>query len=159
LAQNAILRSAMLSGGGLSTGATVSVRAGLGGVFGSVPGGGTTVLWSGVWLPPGFAVSAVEDMPIFPRRTMLMQNSPNPFNPQTVIPFSIGQPEERVQLDIYDIAGRLVRTLVDGPLSAGPYKIVWDGTDAQHRAMASGVYVYLLETRSFHSRRKLVLVR
>ena len=158
-AQNAVNRSAILSGGGLSVGTTISIRAGFGEAFGSAPGGGTNVLWSGVWLPPGFVASAVDDVPIFLGQTTLLQNNPNPFNPQTVIPFLIGQAEGRVQLDIYNIAGRLVRTLVDGPLPAGPHKIIWDGTDMQHRAVASGVYVYMLETRSFHSRRKLVLVR
>jgi hypothetical protein len=159
IAQNVILRSTILSGGGPSTGATISIRAGFGETFHSVPGGSTHMLRSGVWLPPGLAVTAVDDTPIFLGRTMLLQNSPNPFNPRTTIPFSIGQPEEHVRLDIYNVAGRLVRTLVNGPLPAGSHKIIWDGTDAQHRAVASGVYVYLLETRNFYNRRKLVLVR
>ena len=77
----------------------------------------------------------------------------------TSIPFSIAQADLHVRLKIYSVAGRLVRTLVDGPLPAGPQEVVWDGTDTHQHPVASGVYVYLLETPDFRAHSKLVLVR
>jgi hypothetical protein len=159
-AQTVILRSALLSGGGQSNGASVTIRAGFGESFGSGTGEGTNVLRLGVWLPGAPRATAVDDAPpTFVLQTSLGQNYPNPFNPVTVIPFSIGQVELRVQLKIYSVAGRLVRTLVDGPLPAGPQEVVWDGTDPRQQAVASGVYFYLLETASFRAQNKLVLIK
>lgn len=138
----------------------MTIRAGFGEAFGSVPGAGTTMIRAGVWLGETSPATAVEDAPpIFDGHTSLGRNYPNPFNPSTVIPFSIGQPEPRVRIRIYSSAGRLVRTLVDGPLPAGPQEVVWDGADARQRAVASGVYIYLLETANFHAQDKLVLIK
>ncbi|RKZ07883.1 hypothetical protein DRQ32_09650 [bacterium] len=159
-AQTSVLRAALVSGGGLSSGASVTLRASFGESTVSVPGVGNIVIRTGVWLPHAPVPTAIDGTPpaiIFP--ASLGQNYPNPFNPRTVIPFSITHAGQHVQLEIYNIAGRHVRTLVDGPLPAGPQEIVWDGTDAHQHAVASGVYVYLLQTSDFRARRKLVLVR
>ncbi len=83
---------------------------------------------------------------------------PNPFNPQTIIPFRLPQ-TMRVELRIYDLAGRLVRTLIDGPRAAGPNQILWDGTDARGRSVASGTYYARLIAGEQVQVRPLVLVR
>ena len=159
-AQSVILRSALLSGGGQSSGPSVAIRAGFGEAFGSMPGAGTNVLRTGIWLQEISRATAVDNVPpVFAGQTSLGQNYPNPFNPRTSIPFSIAQADLHVRLKIYSVAGRLVRTLVDGPLPAGPQEVVWDGTDTHQHPVASGVYVYLLETPDFRAHSKLVLVR
>jgi len=78
----------------------------------------------------------------------LEANYPNPFNPSTTIPFSIA-PErdgEVVRLDVLDLRGRLVRTLVNGPRAAGRHEVAWDGIDASGRVVPSGSYLVRLRT-------------
>jgi FlgD Ig-like domain len=74
----------------------------------------------------------------------LGQNRPNPFNPETTIPFSLAAPG-RVVIRIYDISGRLVRTLVDGPERAGWHAARWNGQTDAGSSSASGVYFYRIE--------------
>ena len=74
-----------------------------------------------------------------PGSFILRQNYPNPFNPATSISLSIPQ-ADRVRVDIYDILGRLVRTLCDDRLPAGTHAFAWDGATAAHEPAASGIY-------------------
>ncbi|MCP4293493.1 MAG: T9SS type A sorting domain-containing protein [bacterium] len=88
----------------------------------------------------------------------LDQAFPNPFNPVTTIRFAI--PESRdVSLQIYDVAGRRVRTLVSEYRSAGNYSEVWRGRDDAGRTVAAGVYFYRLESGRFQQTRTLTLVK
>jgi hypothetical protein len=93
-----------------------------------------------------------------PARTALRANAPNPFNPQTSIPFSLAR-AERVELAVYDLGGRFVRSLISGPMPAGDHKSSWDGTDASGRPVAAGVYLCRLETETTKLHRKMVLVK
>ena len=69
-------------------------------------------------------------------------NHPNPFNPSTTIMYSLPQ-AGHLKLAIYDVRGRLVKTLIDGERPAGAdQEVVWDGTDSQGSAASSGVYFY-----------------
>jgi len=73
----------------------------------------------------------------------LCQNSPNPFNPQTQISYRLANAGQ-VELQVFDIAGRLVRTLVTGRQPAGIHSLSWAGKDDQGQRLASGVYFYRL---------------
>jgi len=64
-----------------------------------------------------------------------------------------------VELTVYDIAGRKIRTLVSGDFAAGSYKIVWIGTDEHGNAVASGVYLYRLTTGEHQFSRKMILMK
>jgi hypothetical protein len=88
----------------------------------------------------------------------LEQNYPNPFNPSTQIRFSIDR-DAVVQLSIYDVSGKLVRTLVNRTLKAGAYVETWDGRDTQGSNVASGIYFYHLTDRKKSLTRKAVLLR
>lgn len=88
----------------------------------------------------------------------LEQNYPNPFNPKTTIKYSVPSPG-RVSLRIYDVRGRLVRTLVDADMPAGGHETVWHAEDDAGRRVASGVYLYLLQTKQETRTRKMVVVR
>lgn len=90
--------------------------------------------------------------------TALGQNQPNPFNPVTRIPYSLAQPG-RVRVDIYDVAGRLVRTVVDRDEEAGRRVVNWDGLDGRGERAASGVYFCRLTTGSYTNTRKMILMR
>ncbi|MBU1149161.1 T9SS type A sorting domain-containing protein, partial [Patescibacteria group bacterium] len=91
-------------------------------------------------------------------KVRLEQNRPNPFNPTTTISFTVGQPSW-VSFGVYDVAGRLVCTFVDGKLEAGPVTVTWDGTNHHGRKVSSGVYFYRLETSDVCLTRKMVLLK
>ena len=83
---------------------------------------------------------------------------PNPFNPRTTISFAIAD-EGPVRLRIYDIRGRLVRTLVDEALTPDVYSFVWDGRDDRSGEVASGTYLYRLESAGREQTKKMLLLR
>jgi bacillopeptidase F len=90
----------------------------------------------------------------------LAQNYPNPFNAATTIPITIANaPTDRVQLDVFDILGRRVRTLVDRNLSAGTHLVHWDGSDHLGRPAASGVYLFRLTVNGQTKTRQMVLLK
>lgn len=89
----------------------------------------------------------------------LEQNYPNPFNPQTTIAFSLKE-RARVRVDVFNVAGQLVKTLLDETRPAGSHQDVrWDGRDAGNRPAASGVYFYRLSAGDFLETRKMVLLK
>jgi hypothetical protein len=90
--------------------------------------------------------------------TALGQNFPNPFNPTTTISFSLAE-HGPVQLRIYDVDGRLVRSLVDGHRPAGQQAASWNGTDNRGNRVASGVYFYRLHAGAFTATRKMVILK
>ena len=99
--------------------------------------------------------TGAEDMP---GADYLAQNYPNPFNPTTKISYGIKN-ESSVSLRIYDVAGRLVRVLVDERREAGHHTEIWDGKDNRGATVASGVYFYRLVAGDFVDTKKLVLLR
>ena len=88
----------------------------------------------------------------------LHDNYPNPFNPMTTIKFDLPR-QSQVSLRIYDVAGRLVRTLVDELKPAAAHSVVWNGQDNNGRQAASGVYYYQLVTDEFSKTSKMLLVK
>jgi hypothetical protein len=88
----------------------------------------------------------------------LEQNYPNPFNPITMIRFELSTPAN-VTLRIYDVTGRLIRTLVEGNVPVGPYAVEWDGKNVAGVPASSGVYFYRLTTSRFQETRKMVLLK
>ena len=93
-----------------------------------------------------------------PAVNSLSQNFPNPFNPSTTIEFGL-RGKGHVSLVIYDVAGRLVKTLVDEERGAGGHKVVWDGKNNTGSTVASGIYFYRLVAGDFVQTKKLVLLR
>ena len=91
-------------------------------------------------------------------RFALMQNSPNPFNPATLIRFELDH-AGLVRLDVYSLGGRLVAGLIRGSLPAGPHSIYWSGLDRTGRPLASGVYFYRLESGDRVEARRMVLLK
>jgi hypothetical protein len=88
----------------------------------------------------------------------LYQNHPNPFNPTTIISFTLPE-RARVTLAIYDVAGKLVKTLVDHRVVEGYREETWDGKDANGNPASSGVYFYRLTTGDRTLTKKMVLVK
>ena len=94
-----------------------------------------------------------------PFRTALHQNHPNPFNPVTTIQFDLAA-NGRVQLRIYDAAGRKVRTLLDAEMPAGWNRsVAWNGLDDGGRKAPTGVYLYRLDAADLSITKKMVLMK
>ena len=98
-----------------------------------------------------------------PKKTTLLANYPNPFNPETWIPYQLAQPTE-VTIFIHAIDGALVRTLPLGEMPAGVYQsrsraAYWDGKNAQGERVTSGVYFYTLEAGQFTATRKMLILK
>lgn len=98
-----------------------------------------------------------------PDKFILYQNRPNPFNPVTTIDFYIdGQSAsgyEFVKLEIFNILGQAVKTLIDEPLPPGLHSVVWDGTDDKNARVATGVYLYRLKLDDASQTKKMVLLK
>jgi hypothetical protein len=88
----------------------------------------------------------------------LYQNVPNPFNPTTQISFSLTR-RENVDVSIYDVKGRIVNTLFEGSLDAGPHSLTWDGTAVGGARVASGIYLYVLRTSAGQLARRMVMLK
>ncbi|MDD4310177.1 MAG: FlgD immunoglobulin-like domain containing protein, partial [Candidatus Cloacimonetes bacterium] len=89
--------------------------------------------------------------------TKLAGNFPNPFNPQTTISFTIKEPET-VRLEIYNLKGQLVRSLLNGHFATGYYNLVWDGKDNSGDAVGSGIYYYRMRTADYSCTKKMLLM-
>lgn len=122
-----------------------------------------------VWLPPDpepyvptppdhkAAVPAERNSEV-PRDYALDQNYPNPFNPITVISYALPD-AAAVRLDVYNVLGQHVVTLVDLSQPAGYYRVVWNGEDRDGRSCPSGVYLYKLKAGDFSRTRKMLLLK
>jgi hypothetical protein len=91
-------------------------------------------------------------------RPTFIENYPNPFNPMTIFRYSVPQ-RTPVELSVYSVDGRLVRSLVSEKQSVGQYAVEWDGTDLSGHRLPSGIYVYSFVTDAYRTRKKLVIVR
>ncbi|MCP4634766.1 MAG: T9SS type A sorting domain-containing protein [candidate division Zixibacteria bacterium] len=86
------------------------------------------------------------------------QNYPNPFNAQTEIEYLLRSPAN-VKLDVYDILGRRIKTLVDGFNTEGPHRVLWDGKNANGESVASGIYFYRLSGDDFSVSKRMSLIK
>lgn len=104
------------------------------------------------------AVGVEESVVQTPMRFCLQQNFPNPFNPSTMIRYDLPAGLHEVELDIFDLMGRRVRTLVKGHEQEGAHQVEWDGRDDAGIVAPSGIYLYRLSTPSFTAARRMVII-
>ena len=100
---------------------------------------------------------------LIPQETALLRNYPNPFNPETWIPYQLATPAE-VALTIYDMKGQMVRRLALGHQAAGVYQsrsraVYWDGRNQLGESVASGLYFYTLRAGDFTATRRMVILK
>lgn len=100
----------------------------------------------------------VDEKHSLPLDFTLKQNYPNPFNMETEIGFSVPS-RSFVTLEIYDLLGRKVNTLISGNLEAGYYSATWDGADRQGNPVSSGLYFYTLKSGEVKLSRKMVMLK
>ena len=97
-------------------------------------------------------------MPLIPRDYSLSQNYPNPFNPETQIQYAIPK-NGQVTIAIYDILGRLVRTLVDEDKPAGFYQVTWNGKNKDGKLVSNGIYLLQMKAGTFITSKKMTIVK
>ena len=88
----------------------------------------------------------------------LTNNYPNPFNPETTISFEIAE-KQQTTIEIYNMKGQKVRTLIDRTLEAGSHNLVWNGKDENGNSVASGLYLYRLKAGKYTSTKKMILMK
>ena len=103
------------------------------------------------------SLGALRGPAALPERFKLGANYPNPFNPSTIIPYQLPT-TMHVRLEVFNILGQQLATLVDGERSGGFHTAGWDATDAAGQAMAAGVYFYRLSGAGVHVTRRMVLI-
>ena len=101
--------------------------------------------------------SADDDIMVVSNK--LIGNYPNPFNPTTTISFSITQASPFVTLEIFNIKGQKIKTLVNDKLDEGLHHVVWNGKDDVNKPVASGIYFYKLQTGKYTAVKKMVLMK
>lgn len=104
------------------------------------------------------SIVSVDDLEMIPTVYGLSQNYPNPFNPTTSIEFALPEASE-VSLEIYNLLGQKVRTLVNGYVPAGYINTSWDGLDQNGKEISSGTYIYRLQTAEQTLSKKMVLMK
>ncbi len=155
--------------------ATVLTNGGLRGTGGRLVG--TTALGEGLLtaemrggnfvMHPGFLAmhkfsqqptSVQEETGAPTAKSRLIGSRPNPFNPSTTVQFDLAR-TGATSLKIYDVRGRLVRTLVDGAMDSGRHQMAWDGRNNSGRPVASGVYLLEMVAGEYRGRHKMILAR
>jgi hypothetical protein len=105
----------------------------------------------------GYPHDQIEE-PNTPVAFNLSRNYPNPFNPSTDIDFALPS-AQHVTLDVYNVLGQHVRTLINGDLEAGEYSSIWNGRDESGASAPSGIYFYKLTAGSFTDTRKMLMIK
>jgi flagellar hook capping protein FlgD/FG-GAP repeat protein len=104
------------------------------------------------------STSVKDDKLNLPRYFTLSQNYPNPFNSTTVISYTLLR-RAMVQLEIFNIAGNKVKTLIEKEAAAGSHQVVWDGKDESGQPVSSGIYLYQIKAGDFVETKKMQLVK
>ena len=102
--------------------------------------------------------TSINENSLLPLVTKLNSAYPNPFNPSTTISFDIAE-KAFVNLEIYNIKGQRVRTLVNTDVNPGSHRVVWNGLDENHRPVSSGVYFYKMQAGKYLQINKIVMMK
>jgi hypothetical protein len=120
-------------------------------------GGEDPSQWTFAWIGMPVLTHLDFDAAI-PYEFSLSQNYPNPFNPSTTINFTLIK-TENVRMDVYNVLGEKVITLVDRKMNPGKYSVVWNGHDISGRMAASGIYFYRLISGKMMKTKKMLLLK
>ncbi len=104
------------------------------------------------------ATTSIEHDQTAPLQAELHRNYPNPFNPHTVVSFSVPE-ESTVKIEIFNSQGQFVRELIDEAFTAGKHSVVWDGTNTNGVRSSSGIYYYRMTNKGHKTSRRMVMVQ
>jgi hypothetical protein len=127
--------------------------------------GDTTVTWWSSWWRVGYDISECEGQELaltnatkYPETFKLSQNYPNPFNPVTSLRYDL--PEDGlVNITVYDMMGRVVKTLVNSSQNAGYKSVQWNATNDRNEPVSAGLYLYTIQAGDFRQTKKMVLLK
>jgi hypothetical protein len=111
-----------------------------------------------VIIPENILISGINQKIKLAEKYNLYQNYPNPFNPTTTIKYELPK-NAQVKIEIFDILGQRVKTLVNSRQNRGEHTIVWDGLNSAGKVVSSGIYLYSLQTENFVKTKKMLLLR
>lgn len=103
-------------------------------------------------------LSGIEELTVLPDKFELEQNYPNPFNPETTIKFAVPK-KGHVKIEIFDVLGRKVGTLIDKDMDRGKFNVTWDGRNHLGIKVSSGMYIYRMIADGFINVRKMILLK
>ena len=104
------------------------------------------------------SLSIGESAEMIPQKFALFQNYPNPFNPTTSIHFDLPS-DEMVSIDVYNLFGQKVTTLVNNTMIAGSHSVVWNGKNTKGTDVAAGIYLYTIDAGDFKATKKMILLK
>ena len=110
-----------------------------------------------VMLPTGDDVS-LADVTVMPEKFTIHQNYPNPFNPVTTLRYELPE-QTHVNITIYDMLGRKVKTLINQTQDAGYRSVIWDSTNNYGKPISAGIYLYQIQAGEYISTKKMVLLK
>lgn len=154
-AQNKISGSVLGNGATAASNGNFKIVGTLGQLAIGLAGSSNNLHQAGFWYTAFDLVTSVEQLEddLLPTEFRLEQNYPNPFNPSTTIQFAVPK-TSNVTIKIYDIIGRQVATLVDEEYQPGHYKVIFEAGQ-----LATGLYVYRVQTEGFHEAKKFLLLK
>jgi immune inhibitor A len=125
--------------------------------------GVTNISDSGDTMTCDFSISPLDvkdqgDDDLLPHSYVLKQNYPNPFNPETKIEYDLKE-DGWIKLEVFNVSGQKIITLIDGYKEKGRHAVSWSGTDEEGRALSSGIYFYRLTTETFQKANKMILLK
>ena len=103
-------------------------------------------------------LSIDDDPNIIPSSSTLFQNYPNPFNPSTTIMYDLNK-DSRVVIEVYNVKGQKVKSLVNCELEAGQHSVIWNGKDNSSKPVTSGIYLYKMKAGKYTSTKKMILMK
>ena len=103
-------------------------------------------------------VVSEDDNTILPVVNELLGNYPNPFNPETTIRFNVSEPGS-ILIEIYNVRGQRIRTLLNKHIDAGEHSIIWNGQDENGREVGSGIYLYIMRMEDFSQTQRMILMK
>jgi len=105
-----------------------------------------------------FGGNSSSDVTITPTAELLGQNYPNPFNPTTTIAYNMIE-EGNVSIEVFNIRGQLVKTLINEHMTVGEHTLVWEGTNNNSQKVSSGMYFYKMKSGNYSSTKKMILMK
>ena len=110
------------------------------------------------WIDQGASLQLSKDIIISPEKHTIHQNYPNPFNPITTISFILSE-ASLVNITIYDMAGKTVKTIVNSSQTEGFKKVQWNATNNRNEPVSAGLYLYTIQAGEFRQTKKMVLLK
>jgi hypothetical protein len=106
----------------------------------------------------GEYITSSDDVTVTPKAELLAQNYPNPFNPTTTIAYNMVE-EGNVSIEVFNIKGQKVKTLLNEHMTVGDYTLVWEGTNDNNQKVSSGIYFYKMKSGNYSSTKKMILMK